>query len=159
MEGEDDRLVPGDELVEVPIGKPVGMLGLGLQCHEVDRVDHPDLQLGWVGPQNGDRGQRLQCWHVTRAGHHHVGRAPLVVAGPLPDTDPLGEVLSGGSTLEAFTCWAASSSGLTSFDFPFDQIARGAVQTPTSVGVVEALYNTNGVSDGSAWYQPLNCAP
>jgi hypothetical protein len=64
-----------------------------------------------------------------------------------------------GSSLDAFTCWAAASSGLTSFDFPFDQIARGAVQTPTSVGVVEALYTENGVSDGSAWYQPLDCTP
>ena len=64
-----------------------------------------------------------------------------------------------GSSLEAFSCWSASSSGLTSFTVPFDQIARGAVQTPTSVGVVEGLYIENGVSDGSAWYQPLDCAP
>jgi hypothetical protein len=64
-----------------------------------------------------------------------------------------------GSSLDAFTCWDAGSSGLTSFDVPFDQIANGAVQTPTSVGVVEGLYTTNGVSDGSAWYQPLDCAP
>jgi hypothetical protein len=64
-----------------------------------------------------------------------------------------------GSSLDAFTCWNAASSGLTSFSVPFDQISHGAVQTPTSVGVVEALYSENGVSDASAWYQPLDCAP
>ncbi|HVV50698.1 MAG TPA: hypothetical protein VHO06_13615 [Polyangia bacterium] len=64
-----------------------------------------------------------------------------------------------GTSLDAFTCWAAASSGLTSFSVPFDQIARGAVQTPTGVGIVEGRYTENGVSDGSAWYQPLDCAP
>jgi len=38
----------------------------------------------------------------------------------------------------------------------FWALVRGG---PASVGVVEGLYTTNGVSDGSAWYQPLDCAP
>lgn len=53
------------------------------------------------------------------------------------------------------TCWVATPSSATSFPLQYEQIAIGAVQTPTSVGVVESLYN----SDGSAWYQPLDCAP
>ena len=34
-----------------------------------------------------DRGQRLQGRHVAAAGHHHVGLAAVVVAGPLPDPE------------------------------------------------------------------------
>jgi hypothetical protein len=53
------------------------------------------------------------------------------------------------------TCWVATPTGATSFPLAYDQIAIGAVQTPTSVGIVESMYN----SDGSAWFQPLDCAP
>ena len=42
-----------------------------------------------------DRGQRLERGHVAAAGHHHVGLAALVVAGPLPDADAGGAVLDG----------------------------------------------------------------
>ena len=35
-----------------------------------------------------DRGQSLQRRHVAAAGHHHVGLAAPVVAGPLPDPEP-----------------------------------------------------------------------
>ena len=46
--------------------------------------------------QDGDGGQRLQRGHVAAAGHDHVGRDGLVVAGPLPDADALGAMLDGG---------------------------------------------------------------
>ena len=46
MEGEDDRLVLGEEVVEVHVAQPVRVLGLRLQLHEVDDVDHPDFQIG-----------------------------------------------------------------------------------------------------------------
>ena len=46
--------------------------------------------------QDGDGGERLQRGHVAAAGHDHVGRNALVVAGPLPDADALGAVLDGG---------------------------------------------------------------
>ena len=45
---------------------------------------------------DGDGGERLQRGHVAAAGHDHVGRNALVVAGPLPDADALGAVLDGG---------------------------------------------------------------
>ena len=96
MEGEDDRLVLGEELVEIHVAQPVRMLGLRLQLHEVDDVDHPDFQLGQMLAQDGDGGERLQRGHVAAAGHDHVGRDVLVVAGPLPDADALGAVLDGG---------------------------------------------------------------
>jgi hypothetical protein len=31
-----------------------------------------------------DSGERLQRWHVTKASHHDIGLAAVVVAGPLP---------------------------------------------------------------------------
>ena len=78
------------------IAQPVRVLGLRLQLHQVDDVDHADLQLRQVLAQNGDGGQRLQRGHVAAAGHDDVRRAALVVAGPLPDADALGAVLDGG---------------------------------------------------------------
>jgi hypothetical protein len=46
MEGEDDRLVLGEELVEIHVGQPVRVFGVRLQLHDVDDVDHPDFQIG-----------------------------------------------------------------------------------------------------------------
>ena len=72
------------------------VLGLRLQLHQVDDVDHADFQLGQMLAQDGHGGERLQRGHVAAAGHDHVGRDALVVAGPLPDADALGAVLDGG---------------------------------------------------------------
>ena len=74
----------------------VRVLGLRLELHEVDDIDHPDFQLGQMLAHNGDGGERLQRGHVATAGHDHVGRNALVVAGPLPDADTLGAVLAFG---------------------------------------------------------------
>ena len=87
MEGEDDRLVLGEELVEIHVAQPVRVLGLRLQLHEVDDIDHSDFQLGQMLAQNGDGGERFQRGHVATAGHDHIGCNTLVVAGPLPDAD------------------------------------------------------------------------
>ena len=46
--------------------------------------------------QDGDGGQRFQRGHVAAAGHDHVGRGVLVVAGPLPNADAFGAMLDGG---------------------------------------------------------------
>ena len=78
------------------VAQAVRVLALRLQLHEVDDVDHPDLQLGQMLAHDGDGGERLQRGHVAAAGHDHVGRDALVVAGPLPDADALGAVLDGG---------------------------------------------------------------
>ena len=96
MEGEDDRLVLGEECVEIRVAQSVRMLGLRLQLHQVDDVDHADLQLGQMLAQDGNGGQRLQRGHVAAAGHDHVRLDVLVVAGPLPDADAFGAVLDGG---------------------------------------------------------------
>ena len=60
MEGEDDRLVPGEKLVEIHVIQSVRVLGLRLQPHQVDDVDHPDFQIEQMLAHNGDRGERLQ---------------------------------------------------------------------------------------------------
>ncbi len=78
------------------VAQPVRVLGLRLQPHQVDHVDHPDLQLRQVLAQDRDRRERLQRRHVAAAGHDHVGRDALVVAGPLPDADALGAMLDRG---------------------------------------------------------------
>jgi hypothetical protein len=43
--GEDDRPVGREQRVELAVRKPVRVLALGLQAHEVDDVDDPHLQL------------------------------------------------------------------------------------------------------------------
>ena len=59
MKGKDDRLVPGEKLVEFPVAQSVRMLGLRLQTHEVDDVHHPDSQLRQVLAHDRDGGKRL----------------------------------------------------------------------------------------------------
>ena len=44
-----------------------------LQPHQVDDVDHPDLQVGQVPAQDVGGGEHLQGRHVARAGQHDVG--------------------------------------------------------------------------------------
>ena len=78
------------------VAQPVRVFGLRLQPHEVNDVHHPDFQIGQMLAHDGDGGERLQRGHVAAAGHDHVGRRALVVAGPRPDADALGAVLDGG---------------------------------------------------------------
>ena len=59
----------------------------------IHHVHHPDLQLWQLLPQDRHRRQRLQSGRVAAAGHDHVRLLPLVVGGPVPDTDALGAVL------------------------------------------------------------------
>ena len=83
-------------VVEIHVAQPVRVLGLRLQLHQIDDVDHPDFQVGQMLAQDGDGSERLQRGHVATAGHDHVGLDALVVAGPLPDADALGAMLDGG---------------------------------------------------------------
>jgi len=53
---------------------------------------------------NGNSGESLQSRHVTAAGHDHVGRNSLVVAGPLPDTDALRAVFDGSVHRQPLRC-------------------------------------------------------
>ena len=72
------------------------MFRAGLQLHEVDNVDHPYFQIRQMLVHNGNGGERLQRGHVAAAGHDHVGRNALVVAGPRPDTNAFGAVFDCG---------------------------------------------------------------
>src|ERR1019366_7346730 len=63
---------------------------------QVDDVDHPNFEVGQMLAHDGDGGERLQRGYVAAAGHDHVRRNGLVVAGPLPDADAFGAVLDGG---------------------------------------------------------------
>ncbi len=70
--GEDHRPVRGEERVELVVRETVGMLGLGLQAHQIDHVDHSDAQLGEVLAQQRRCGDRLQRGHVAGAGEHDI---------------------------------------------------------------------------------------
>ena len=91
--GEDDRLVRGEDHVELAVGQAVRMLGLVLQPHQVHDVDEPHLQFREVPAQQVGRGERLQGGDVTGGGQHHVRRCThLFGAGPLPDAQAAGAV-------------------------------------------------------------------
>ena len=57
------------------------MLLLRLQCHQVDDIDHADLQIRARAAQEIDRGKRLQRRNIAGAGHDDVG---LGAAGSVP---------------------------------------------------------------------------
>ena len=65
VEGEDDRLVLGEERIEILVAQPVRMLARRLQRHQIDDVDHADFQFG-------------QCWRrmSTAASVSSVGTSP-----------------------------------------------------------------------------------
>ncbi len=84
-----------EERVEIEVAKSVRMLARRLQLHQVHDVDHPDFQLGQVLAQEIHRGERFKRRHIAAAGHHHIGLAALIVAGPFPDADAGGAMLDG----------------------------------------------------------------
>ena len=90
--GEDDRLVGREQRVELRVRQPVGVLLLVLEAHQVHDVDEADPELRQVLPEQVHGGQRLERGDVTRARHHHVRLAALVVARPAPDADAAGAV-------------------------------------------------------------------
>ena len=77
------------------VGEPVGVLGLGLQAHEVDDVHDADLELGEVAAQQVHRRQRLERGHVAAAGHDHVGIRAVVVRREVPHPEAPGAVHHG----------------------------------------------------------------
>jgi len=93
MKSEDDRLVLGEELVEIHVAQPVRVLGLRLQLHEVDDVDYPDFQVGQMPRIMETAASVSQRGHVATADHDHIGRNALVVAGhgqmPMPSVQCL----------------------------------------------------------------------
>ena len=72
VEGEDDRFVGREDLIEFLVGEAVGVFGRGLQGHEVNDVDHADLEVGDLFAEKGDGGQGFEGGYVSAAGHDHV---------------------------------------------------------------------------------------
>ena len=93
--GKDDRLVGRKEHVEFFVAQAVRVLALRLELHEIDDVDHPDLQIGEMASQQLNRRQGLERRHVSAARHDHIRLAALIVAGPSPDAEAGGAVLDG----------------------------------------------------------------
>ena len=46
VEGKDDVLVLSEKSIVVRLAQPVRVLALGLKLHQIDDIDHPDLQRG-----------------------------------------------------------------------------------------------------------------
>lgn len=63
MEGEDDGIVGGEQGVVLSVRQAVGVLGGGLQLHQVHHVDHAGLQLRQLFEQDADGG----CLFVLKA--------------------------------------------------------------------------------------------
>ena len=66
----------GEEHVVVLVGEAVGVLGVGLELHQVHHVDHPHLQLGQVAAEDGDGGQGLQGGVSPQQASTASGSAP-----------------------------------------------------------------------------------
>ena len=73
-----------EQRIEVLVGQAVRMLAGRLQLHQVDDVDHADLQLRQVLAQQLDRRQHFQRRHVAGGGHDHVGLAAVRRCWPTP---------------------------------------------------------------------------
>jgi hypothetical protein len=84
-----------EEGVVVSVRESVRVFRAGLQSHEVDDVDDPDLQLGQVLAQYRDRAEDLKRRGVPGARHHNIGFTILVIAGPIPDPDAFRAVHDG----------------------------------------------------------------
>ena len=93
VEGEDDRLILGKQHVVLGVGQAVRMLPLGLQLHQVNHVDHANLEFGQLFPQDGYGSQRFERRRLAAARHNNVRFCALIVGRPLPDADALGAVL------------------------------------------------------------------
>src|ERR1019366_1832597 len=63
---------------------------------EVHDVDDADLQVGNVRAEHLHRGQRFEGGDIAGAGHHDVGLAASIIAGPGPGAEAGGAVFDGG---------------------------------------------------------------
>src|SRR5713226_10223875 len=72
------------------------MFFFGLQAHQVNHVDEPNLEVGELRQQQVDGGERLEGRNVAGTGHDHVGLDAAVGRRPFPDADAGGAVAHGG---------------------------------------------------------------
>src|SRR5579863_8229920 len=87
--GEDHGPVSRENVVELPVGKAVRVLAFGLDAHEVDDVNNPDLERRQFLAQDVHGGERLQRRDVPTAAHDYI-RVAAVVGRPVPNPDPPG---------------------------------------------------------------------
>src|SRR5215203_3266750 len=93
VEGEDDRFVRREELDEACLVHPVRVEFAGEERHQVNDVDHADLEVRRILSQPVGGGHGLQGRDVASATQHDVRLAALVVAGPLPRGGSRGGML------------------------------------------------------------------
>jgi hypothetical protein len=96
IEGEEAMRALGEEFVEVRVAQPARVLGVGLQLHEIDGVDHPDLQLGQIS--------RIKAHQQQRCTHFRSRIARNINHGATGDSANLTSAVSPtGVTRAAFT--------------------------------------------------------
>ena len=93
VEGEDDRLILGEQHVVLGVGQAVRMLPLGLQLHQSTTLTTRTLSSGSSSRQDGYGSQRFERRCLAAARHNNVRLCALIVGRPLPDADALGAVL------------------------------------------------------------------
>src|SRR5260370_36870987 len=108
--GKDDWLVDCEYGVELTIGKTVGMFGCGLNRHQVNHIDDPDLDVRKMLTQQVDGRKRLQCRDISGTGHHDVRIGSLVIGSPLPDSDSIRAMLDATFHIEPLQCRLLSSN-------------------------------------------------
>ncbi len=113
---KDDGTVLGKDGVEFFVGEAVRVFRLWLQSHQVDRVDEADLDVGNLGAEKRDCGQRLDGGHIAAACHHDVGIS-IVVGSPFPDA------YAGGAVSNGFIHGEPLRTGLFSGDDEVDVVA------------------------------------
>ena len=93
VEVEDDRLIGGEQRIEIRICQPVGMFRTRLQFEQIDHVDETDLQVGELLAQQYRCCQSFLRGNIARGSYNHVGLTALIVTSPFPDADAFRAVL------------------------------------------------------------------
>ncbi len=95
MEIEDDRLVDGEEGIEIAVGEAVRMFGVGQEAEKIDHIDEANFQVGKMLFENGDGGERFHGGNIAGAGDDDVGFLAIVGGSPIPNANAFGAVSDG----------------------------------------------------------------
>src|SRR6516165_2196753 len=93
MKGEDDRLVRGEQRVEIVVREPMRMLTRWLQLHKIHDVYDTHLQIRRMSAEEFHGSESLQRRDVAATNHHDIRFLATIIAGPLPDSQSGGAVL------------------------------------------------------------------
>ena len=110
MEVEDDRLVGGEQAVELALGRSVRVLRRRLQLEEVDHVDEAHLQVRKALAQDRGRRQRLLRGDVAAGGHDDVGLLALVVLARSQMPMPFAQCTMASSIVVNCRCFCLSAT-------------------------------------------------